>query len=412
MTMPTGAVVLLHDRNYVTLFAARTLAMLAFAFAPVALAFGILDIPGGTEVMLSTVLAFQLTPAVIMMLFGGVVADRYSRSRLIALGETGVGLGWLAIGLLMFTEAPPLWAMCACAALTGVSGSLVYPALTGIIPDLVPAEHLTEANAYLQGANAFSRLIGVVAGGVTVAFLGGGLALVFASALYLASAALMLRLPKTSHTASRAESMLTQLRQGWGEFSSRQWLWVIVLAWGLMYAFFEATVGVLGPVIAKADLGGAIGWSIVLAGEAVGAITGMVVSMFWRPRHPIFVGCALSLLCGVPGLLLGCQFPLWSIAATAVAMGFGFQVFSVYWMTAMQLEVPPESLSRVASYDAFGSMLFGPLGLVLAGPASSAFGPHQTAIFCSVACVVILVGALTSKDVRTLAPYEKAVELA
>ncbi|MDR1833703.1 MAG: MFS transporter [Propionibacteriaceae bacterium] len=412
MTVPSGAIALLHDRNYVLLFIARTLAMLSFAFAPVALAFGILDMPGGTAVILSVVLAFQLGPNVVLVLFGGVVADRYSRSRLIAAGESVVGVGWAAIGVLLLQPEPSVWLMCVCAAATGIGGSLVYPALTGIIPDLVAEENLTEANAYLQGANATARLIGVVAGGVTVALLGGGLALLIAGALYLISGAMCLFLPKTSRTAGTTEPMLSQLRQGWGEFSSHQWLWVVVLTWGLMYMFFEASVGVLGPHIGKLDLGGAGGWTWVLAGEAVGAIAAVVVSMFWRPRHPIFVGALLAVFCGVPGLLLGYRFPLWIIVVAAVGMGFGLQLFGVYWLTTMQLEVPPESLSRVASYDAFGSILLGPLGLVLAGPADELFGPHLSIIVCSVICIVVVGLALLSPDVRHIAPYRKHEGLA
>jgi MFS family permease len=412
MSSTTSVTSLVRDRAFMTLFAARTLAMLAFAFLPVALAFGVLDMPGGSAGLLSTVLTFQLTPTVVLMLVGGVVADRHSRARVIALGETCMGTGSLALGTMLLSGYTPVWLLCACAALTGVSGALVHPALTGIIPDLVAEERLTEANSYLQGANATARLIGVVAGGAAVAVLGGGLAIACAALMYYTSAALTLRLPKTSRTAGTSEPMLHQLRAGWSEFSSHRWLWVVVLAWGLMYLFFQASVGVVGPVIANEDLGGAMGWTTVLACQAAGAITGIVVSMRWRPIHPLRVGCALALFVGVPGLLLGLQFPLWSVLVFAFAMGVGFQMLSVYWLTSMQLEVPPQSLSRVASYDALGSLLLGPLGLVLAGPAVEAFGAHPTMIVCSVASIAIISGTLLSKEVRDLSPYGRAVPAA
>ncbi|MDR1768006.1 MAG: MFS transporter [Propionibacteriaceae bacterium] len=405
MALRTGSFRLLANRHYLTLFAARTLAMLAVAFTPVALAFGILNLPGGSATDLSTVLACQLGPAVLAVLFGGVVADRYSRARLIALGEAAMGVGWLAMGGLLLTGSVQLAPLCAFAALVGVASAVTYPALTGIIPDLVAEDELTEANAMLQGAAATARLLGVVLGGAVVAFVGGGVALAAAGGGYLLSAVLVLLLPKASRTAGASASMLRQLREGWGEFSSRQWLWVIVVAWGVMYMFFEAAIGVVGPVIAKLDLGGAMGWTIVLTGEAGGAIAGILVSMFWRPRRPIMVGCALALTSGLPGILLGLHWPLALIVVAAVLMGFGFEMFSVYWLTTMQLEVPPESLSRVASYDAFGSLLLGPLGLVLAGPATDAFGAHPLMVFCSLACVAVIGLALLSPGVRSVSPY-------
>jgi MFS family permease len=396
--------VLLHDRNYMVLLVGRTLAMLAFAFAPVALAFGILALAEGTAVMLSAVLACQLGPHVVLTLFGGVIADRHSRALLIAAGECGVGLCWGGIGLLMLFGHTPMWALCLLAAGCGVFGSVVYPALTGIIPDLVPAGHLTEGNAWLQLGNATARLVGMVSGGAVVVLLDGGYALLTACGLYVVSAALMLTLPRESRSADRSESMVVQLRDGWTEFSSRQWLWVGVVSWGLMYFFFEGTVGVLGPELANLELGGAGAWTAVLAGEALGAMVGVAVSMFWRPRHPIFVGMSLSVLCGVPGILLGVSAPLWTVVTAAVLMGFGFELFTVYWLTTMQLEVPPQALSRVGAYDAFGSILLGPLGLVAAGPASEAFGVHLSLIVSGLLCVAIIALALLAPEVRKISP--------
>jgi hypothetical protein len=52
----------------------------------------------------------------------------------------------------------------------------------------------------------------------------------------------------------------------------------------------------------------------------------------------------------------------------AFGWGFAIEFFQVLWITALQRNVPPESLSRVSSYDAFGSLMFGPIGLALAGP--------------------------------------------
>jgi MFS family permease len=374
--------------------------MLVFAFAPVALAFGILDLPQGTAAMLSMVLGFQLVPQVILVLFGGVVADRHPRAYLIAIGEGGVGLCLGVIGLLLLTGYTPLWLLCVFAAGTGVFGSVVYPALTGIIPDLVPPEQLKEGNSWLQLGNATAKLFGIVSGGAVVVLLGGGWALETAAGIDLLSAILTLTLPKKSNTASRSESMLRQLREGWGEFTSQQWLWVVVISWGLMYFFFEAMVGVMGPFVSKLDLGGAAGWTTILAGQGVGAMLGVVVALLWRPKHPIRIGMGLSAVCGVPGILLGLTIPLWIVVISAVALGFAFQLFTVYWMTALQLKVPPQALSRVGAYDAFGSILLGPLGLVAAGPAIEAFGVHPSLIFCGVICILIVGAALLSPDVR------------
>ncbi len=401
---------LLRDGNYRTLLVARSLALGAYAFHPVALAFGILNMPGGSAGLLSIVMACQLGPTVILMLIGGAIADRQPRARMMAFGEACIGTGVLGLAIMLLTGFTPAWLLCVCAALTGVSGAFTYPALTGIIPDLVAPARLAEANSYLQGAAAAARLLGVVAGGAAVALLGGGLAMVAACLMYYASAVLSLRLPSITPDQTAQQSMLAQIRDGWSEFSSRQWLWVGVAAWSLMFFSLQSLVGVIGPVIANQDLGGAFGWSLVLAGQGCGALLGMFISLRWRPKYPVRVGMLFALFSGPPGILLGLGAPIWLLIAATAAMGFGFQLFSVYWTTSMQMEVPTESLSRVASYDAFGSMLLGPLGLVLAGPAVEAFGAHSAAIVCGTVATLVIGSSLLSPGVRQLSPSYRSFE--
>lgn len=122
----------------------------------------------------------------------------------------------------------------------------------------------------------------------------------------------------------------------------------------------------LGPVVAEAELGGAGAWSAILTGEAVGMLVGVVIALRIRPRRPILLGVLLTSLTALPYLLLGLGAPLALIVLGGFVMGLGMDTFTVLWQTTMQREVPPHALSRVASYDAFGSMLFGPVGVLLA----------------------------------------------
>ena len=86
----------------------------------------------------------------------------------------------------------------------------------------------------------------------------------------------------------------------------------------------------------------------------------------------------------------------------AFLMGAAFELFGVLWLTTMQAEVPSEALSRVASYDAFGSLVLGPLGLMIAAPAVQAFGVHVPLVGCGVIATLATVAALASPEVRRL----------
>ena len=109
------------------------------------------------------VLAAQTLPMVVFMLVGGVIADRHPRSQVLLAGEWLAALGWSAIGVMLLTGYTPIWALSLAAAAAGIAGSLVYPALNGIIPDLVPPALRAQGNAWLAMGASASRLIGLVA---------------------------------------------------------------------------------------------------------------------------------------------------------------------------------------------------------------------------------------------------------
>jgi predicted MFS family arabinose efflux permease len=319
--------------------------------------------------------------------------------------------GFFALGVMLLTGWTPMPALISAAALAGVATAVTFPALTGIIPEVVPPERLQTGNALLGlGANA-SRVAGAVLGGGTVVLVGGGWALITSGAMFSVAGVLiaMLRLAPGDRSRGEAHSVLADLRDGWREFSSRQWIWVVVAQFSLLVMAIQAGHGVLGPLLAKESLGGPLAWSGFLAGEAVGTIVGVLVSLRVRPRRPILVGVLLCFPAALPYLLLGLDAPLWAIVGGAFVLGVCFDVFGVLWQTTMQREIPAESLSRVSSYDLLGSLMFGPIGLLLAGPAAGWFGTRESLLGCAVIVVISTLAALLSPGVRNLrAPEPRA----
>ncbi len=393
----------LGDSRFRLLLIARTISVLGSSFAPVAVAFGVLGLPGATPRTLSIVLAGEAIPMVLFLLIGGVIADRFRRNRVMMVGELLNAVGFGAIAVMLLVGWTPTAALTAAAALAGIGTAVLFPALTGIIPDVVDPGHLQQGNALLGlGAN-IARVAGLVASGAIVVWLGAGWALVISAAMFGAAAvALSMLRPARDSRAAAGASVFADLRQGWDEFRSRQWLWVVVLQFSILVMALQAAHGVLGPVIAETEMGGAGAWAAVLAGEAIGMIFGVAIALRIRPARPILVCTLLSAAPAVPYVLLGIGAPLWMVVLGAIGMGVSFDLFGVLWQTTMQREIPPESLSRVSSYDAFGSLLFGPLGLLLAGPAAVLLGPHKAMFWCAGIAVVSALAALCAPGVRNL----------
>ena len=289
-------VAILRDRRFAFLFSARTLSMLGIAFAPVALAFGILDLPGATPTTLSLVLAAESVAVVVFTLAGGVIADRYPRHRVLQAAEWVNALAHVGLGLMILGEQAPTWALATAAAVSGTATAMVWPALTGIVPDVVPAAHLQQGNALLGLGGNVARVAGLVAGGVVVVAVGGGWALLIAAALFAAAGLLisLLALPRARAYEEVSGTILGDLRDGWQEFRSRQWLWVVVVQFSVLVMVWQAAHLVLGPVVAKQELGGPKAWTAVLTGEAIGLIVGVLIAMRIRPRRPILAVTLLS----------------------------------------------------------------------------------------------------------------------
>lgn len=406
-----GDLTLLRERRFALLFTARTISVLGGAFGPVALAFGVLGLPGATATTLSIVLTAQTIPEVAFMLVGGVLADRLPRYRVMVAGESLAALAYTVLAAMLVTGWAPVPAVAVGASFAGLAMALVYPALVGLVPEVVPAARLQAANGLLRlGTNA-ARITGYAVAGGTVAFVGAGWASAGSAAMFFAAAVLvsMLRLPVVRRVKAAGRTAFVDLRDGWREFVARQWLWVIVLQFSVMVAALQAAHGVFGPVVAKQELGGAPAWSAVLAGQSVGMVVGVFIAIRLRPRRPMLLATLVTLPTVAPYVLLGVGAPLWMIVAGAFVMGVCFDVFGVLWETTLQREIPAEALSRVGSYDALGSFMFGPIGLFMAGPVAAAIGPKPALLGCAGLMVAATMAALAAPGVRRMRARPVAV---
>jgi hypothetical protein len=159
-------------------------------------------------------------------------------------------------------------------ALNGTSSAFFFPAAAGIVPQTVPKPMLQSANAILRLGTNGSWIVGAALGGLIVAATSPGVGIAADAATYLLAALFtaLIRLPK--ELRMEATNFFAELKDGWLEFRSRTWLWVIVLQFGFVNAFELGTQGVLGPAIAKDHLGGATAWGLILTADALGLIAG------------------------------------------------------------------------------------------------------------------------------------------
>jgi MFS family permease len=376
----------LVERDFRLLFTATTITSVGDRLASIALVFAVLDF--GSATALGVVLAARQVVEAAVLLAGGVLSDRLPRN-LVLVGASLVQAGAQAVTAgLVLTGTASVLSLAALQALYGVGGGLVVPAEVGLVPQTVSPERLQEANA-LQGLSRnVVRILGPALGGLIVVAGSPGSALALDAASFVLCALLLARISVPRRVpGDLAPSFLRELREGWQEFTSRTWLWSTVLVFGLGNVFFMFW-SVLGPVVADEELGGAGAWATIVSAGGFGALAGGLITFRYRPERPL-VACILAPLPFVlqfVAMALGA--PVAVIAAASFAANLGLAVHLTLWFTIFQREVPERAQSRVSSYDALGSFVLTPVGMVLAGPTAAAVGIDE-ALWLAAGAIVV-----------------------
>jgi predicted MFS family arabinose efflux permease len=280
------------------------------------------------------------------------------------------------------------------------AGSLFQPAMTALKPMLVSVEQRQSANATLSILKTGCSMLGPVAGGLVVAAFGAPLGFAINAVSFLASVVSVL-LIRTQVQRTARQGMLAELRSGWREVSSRDWLLSGVLA-ATLYHVANGAALVLVQVVALRDLGGASSLGFIAAAEGLGGVIGAALALRWMPRR-LLVGGWVALMT-MPLWLLAYVWPgvLAAVLAGAVLGYAGLFYFDVAWETAIQDHVPHRVLARVASWDIVTSFAAMPIGSALAGPLASAFGIRTVLAGCAVILLAAAIVPLLVKGSRTI----------
>jgi MFS family permease len=391
----------LGQRNFRLYFLGRTTSFVGSSFANVALAFAVLDLTG-SKADLGLVLAARSIPQILFLLVGGIWADRLPRHRVMVLSNVASGISQGAIAVLVLSGQAEVWHLALLGAINGLSSAFFFPAALGIVPQTVPQRMLQSANALLSLGNNVSWLGGAALGGLVVGLTSPGIGIaVDAASFFLAAILLaMIKIPKTLRM--EASNFLAELKDGWREFASRTWLWVIVLQFGFVNAVELGAQGVLGPAIADEHFGGATAWGLIVTASALGSIAGGLILLRLQPRR-LLLAATLGFLLTIPFLVgLAGPVPFLALVALAALGGIGVETFAVLWETTIQQEIPQEKLSRVSSYDALGSFALIPLGLAIVGPAAELFGTRETLLVAAAISLTATLAVLLVPDVRRI----------
>ncbi|MEV4315244.1 MFS transporter [Actinocrispum sp. NPDC049592] len=397
--MPSSLWSPLRHTAFRWLLAARIAAFLAHAVAPVALAFAVLDLTGSV-VDLGIVVGARSIATVVLLLFGGVLADRLPRGVVLqgSAVAAAVTQGLIALSVLAGFASVPL--LIVLSTLNGAVAAASIPASLSILPSTVPASLLRPANAIMRMGGTTAMTVGASISGLVAGVAGPGWAVALGAVAFALAALGYLRVPSSGGSVSRTHP-LRELREGWAEFRSRTWVWVVVLQFMVVNAAIVGGTQVLGPTVADATIGRPA-WGLVIGAQTIGAFIGALIAARWHPRRPLFVGVTSVLFETLPLLALALTPQLGVLIAAMFLTGLISEQFGIAWDTSMQQNIPQDKLARVYSYDAIGSILAIPIGEMAIGPLSQHLGTTPTLIGAATLIALATLAALTSRSVRTL----------
>lgn len=389
-------------RNLRRLVLSRFVSNLGNGLAPVAVSFGVLELPNGDGKSLSLVMATTSLTLVLFSLLGGVIGDRFPRAWIVGGADMLLALLVIGNGIAYVTGNGSIILFTIVGFFSGILNAIWYPAMSALTSDLAEPEILQDSNAATMLSGNIALILGTAVAGIIVATIGPGWAIIIDGVTFLIAGLLVYSMRASTPVAAREEatSTLQDLKTGWREFSSRRWVFLVVLSFSFVVAMERAVYSVLGPLVADEQLGGPKPWSIVLSAWAIGSVVGVLFAGKVRPRHPIRVAIILQFPVFLWFFSLANTTNVFVIATFGFFVGIAFDFFYVLWVTTLQQHIPKESLSKVMSYDAFGSLALAPIGIAIAGPIAEALGTRSILNVFAFLFLFCMAAPLFSREVR------------
>ena len=389
-------------RGFTSLAISRFISNVGNGISPIALAYGVLSLDGADGKDLSIVMAARFVPLIGFMLFGGVIADRFQRNRLVG-GADMIGSFLAAVSAIsLIAGFSSVWLLATMGALFGILNAIWWPAMSGVLPEILPKEKLQSGNAIIGLTTNIGYIAGTLSGGILVATVGAGWGLLIDAISFFLAGLIVWFLPILGKAQDASPGILHDLIVGWREFISRSWVIAMVFAFSLINMAFESMLSVLGPLNFNHPITGPKQWSYNLAALTTGMLIGGIWVLKVKFKKPLLVSMILIAISSIWDFSLALDFPVIVTLLAGVFSGISLEVFMVTWMTSLQSHVPEESYSRVSSYDTVGSYGIAPLGIVVAGPLAMHFGVNTILLVTGLTTLIAASLSLLVKSVRNL----------
>lgn len=411
----------LRSRSFALLWLGQTISILGDGAFFIVLTWQVLLTTNSAKAI-GLVEGIQILPGLLILLLGGVAADRLPRRLILICSDAGRGFVVLVLAFLTWSHTLQFWHFIVLALLFGCVDGFFWPASQAILPQLVVAEDLASANSLLTLSQRLSLIAGPLLGVSVVAWLGIHAIFAIDGLTFLISTLclLVMRLPGKKDTSNQQEQKpfherRQAIKETWSDMleglrfvRSVRWLRLSTLFSAISNMTLAASLGAAEPRLIRDVYGTGI-WLMGLIGAMISL--GVILATVLLGQHPhlrrrgvlAYLGTLLmGLALGVLGLPLTRLNPGLIASLASLLYGLGMGTSNLLWTTLTQEYVPQEKLGRVSSIGLLSALGLTPLGLVLGGLLTDTLGASLVFVACGLANVLLALIAIRNRDVYSL----------
>ena len=398
----------LKVRNY-RLFASGQVVSLSGTWAQrVAQDWLVLELSHNSGVALGITTGLQFLPMLLFGLYGGVLADRYDKRRLLIWAQVTMGLLALILGLLDLTDVVQLWHVYALAFLLGLASVIDTPVRQAFVVEMVGPDDLPNAVSLNSATFNVSRILGPAVAGVAINSVGTAPVFLANAASYVAVVVGLVAIRRADlfdvHRVARAKG---QLREGLDYVRANPELYVpiaLIAVIGMFGLNFQITLALIAKQTFHMGAGSYGALSAMLAtGSLLGALASARRST--PPSRRILFGSALAF--GVLEVLTGLAPTYLIMAILLVPTGAAVLTFTTTANATVQLASAPHMRGRVMALYVLVFLGGTPFGAPVIGALAEALGPRSSLLIGggASAAAAVLLGLVLSARAAPASPH-------
>src|SRR5215469_9461582 len=340
----------------------------------------VLQLTHGSGTALGIATGLQFLPQLLFSLWGGMIADRYPKRRILFATQAAMGALALLLGVLALTGAVAVWQVYVLAFALGMVAVVDSPTRQTFVAEMVGRDGMANAIALNSAAFNLARITGPAVAGLVISAVGTPAAfLVNAASFGAVLVGLKLMRPAELYPVERAPRARGQLREALSYVRARPNLWLTLVLMFFVATFgmnFQVTTALMSRGVFHA---GAAAFGLASAAYAVGALGGaLLAARRARPGMRLMLTTALAF--GVLEVAAGLMPTYWSFLALLVPTGIALLMYTTTANSATQLGTTPAVRGRVMGLYMLVFLGGAPLGSPLVGWAAEQFGPRMSLI--------------------------------